>query len=714
MKTRVLLMIALLFLTCSVSAQENKASVALTTAIYEEEVRGNLDKAVELCLDILKKYPDDRPVAAKTLYHLGLINEKMGKQKATEYFTRLVNTYPDQIEIVALAKERLNQLLASVDVPRKPSFRKIQIPSSISWNAATSPDGQELLLVYDEKLWIMPLSGNLGSDIAGKPVQLSTNSVKVIWAGLSWSSDGKTIAFNEDNPKYLKDIPEFEKRNQNIYILSAKGGNPEKVLENYCGPRAVNYRMSLSPDGRTLAYSSIDDHEMHIYSISVEGGVPKKLVDAQAREPVFSPDGKTIAYVEDKEAGTRGGGLWTVPVSGGDPILVAEAKNASSPVWSPAGRKIAYLDYEEQNIINIISVDNEGRPVGKKISIDAPDGTKGVTLLTGWSENNKIGMIISRVKYGLYTMPGDGGQAVMVFNGNAVQPRWSPDGKKIFFQIASDQRVQGWIDRELAVVSAVGGDRGSILSGHENLIGFFPYGMGIRITPNGKQVVFSGKKFDTDTVYINNFPTRQIWSVSVNGGELTKITDPPVPYSDDSPCLSPDGKSVAFIRTKLKETMMNREGESGIYVVKLSGGEPRLLMSESEERFIYSINWSPDGKMISYLKSDNSFAGSGTLSVIDVDTGKSGIVGKVPWFNVNTEMAWSPDSKKIAFNDKEGKVINVMSVADGNLKELETSLVNARIFHLDWSPDGERFVFAGYQNGIPEFWLMENFLPEEK
>ena len=703
-----------MFLTWSLSAQENKASVALTAAIYEEEVTGNLEKAAELCLDILKNYPDDRPVSAKALYHLGLINEKMGKQKATEYFTRLVNTYPDQIEMVALAKERLNQLLASEDVPHQPSFRKIQIPSSISWNAATSPDGQELLLVYDEKLWIMPLSGNLGSDIAGKPVQLSTNSIKVIWAGLSWSSDGKTIAFNEDNPKYLKDIPEYEKRNQNIYILSAKGGNPEKVIENYCGPRAVNYRMSLSPDGRTLAYSSIDDNEMHIYSISVEGGVPKKLVDAQAREPVFSPDGKTVAYVEDKEAGIRGGGLWTVPVSGGDPILVAEAKNASSPVWSPDGSKIAFLDYEEQNKINIISVDNEGKPVGKKISIDAPEGTKEVTLLTGWSGNNKIGMIISRVKYGLYTMPGDGGQAVMVFNGDAAQPRWSPDGKKIFFQIASDQRVQGWIDRELAVVSADGGDRGSILSGHENLIGFFPYGMGIRITPSGKQVVFSGKKFDTDTVYINNFPTRQIWSVSVNGGELSKITDPPVPYSDDSPCLSPDGKSVAFIRTKLKETRMNREGESGIYVVKLSGGEPRLLMSESEERFFYSINWSPDGKMIAYLKSDNSFAGSGTLNVIDVDTGKSRIVGKVSWFNVHTEMAWSPDSKKIAINDKEGKVINVMSVADGNIKELETSLVNARIFHLDWSPDGERFVFAGYQNGIPEFWLLENFLPEEK
>ncbi len=90
MKKYLIFIIAFVFLTGFLSAQDKKASASLTTAIYEEEVTGNLDKAIELYLDILKKYPDDRPVAAKTLYHLGLVNEKMGKQKANEYFTRLV------------------------------------------------------------------------------------------------------------------------------------------------------------------------------------------------------------------------------------------------------------------------------------------------------------------------------------------------------------------------------------------------------------------------------------------------------------------------------------------------------------------------------------------------------------------------------------------------------------------------------------------------
>src|SRR4030042_5411567 len=107
MKTHLFLIFALLLLTGSVSGQDNKASKLLTAAIYEEEVTGNLDKAAELYLDILKKYPNDRPTAAKALYHMGLVNEKMGKQKASEYFTRLVKTYPDQTELVALAKTKL-------------------------------------------------------------------------------------------------------------------------------------------------------------------------------------------------------------------------------------------------------------------------------------------------------------------------------------------------------------------------------------------------------------------------------------------------------------------------------------------------------------------------------------------------------------------------------------------------------------------------------
>ena len=41
----------------------------------------------------------------------------------------------------------------------------------------------------------------------------------------------------------------------------------------------------------------------------------------------------------------------------------------------------------------------------------------------------------------------------------------------------------------------------------------------------------------------------------------------------------------------------------GIYIINSSGGAPKCLTLEPE-KFIYSINWSPDGKWIAYLKWD--------------------------------------------------------------------------------------------------------------
>ena len=709
-----LLSIAALFFITNPSLSQETAGQLFEKALYLEEATGELEQAIDLFQQILEEFPDNREFAAKSLLHLGICYEKQGLKQARGTYQDVINRYPDQHGEVAMAKERLNRLLALQDVPHKPSFRKIRIPSELSQNAATSPDGQQLLLVYDEKLWTMPLSGNLGSDIPGIPIQLNTDGVKVTWAGLSWSGDGKTIAFNEIKDISSQDIPEKKNKNQIIYILSAKGGKPERIVENYCGPRAVSFRMSLSPDGKTLAYSSVNDDEMNIFSIPVEGGMPRKLVESPAREPVFSPNGKMIAYVEDKALGRRGGGLWTVPASGGNPIFIAEAGNASSPVWSPDASKIAFLDDHENNKIIIVPVSEDGKPAGKKTAINAPEGTDAIQLLTGWDKNNKIGIIIYRVKYALFTLPAEGGQAVLVYRGDASQPRWTPDGKHILFRKAAGQKAEGWPNHKLTVIPADGGKERNILTGHQDKIGLMPYGIGNKLSPNGEDIVISAKKTDDDTVYIGHHPTRQIWRTSISGKKLAKITNPSVPYSDDCPCWSPDGRSIAFVRTKLKEDRGDLWGEMGIYMVNTSGGAPQLLTLEPE-KFIYAINWSPDGKWIAYLKGDkHSSDESSTLNIINVDNGISRVVGEVSNFTVHTELAWSPDSKRIAFNDREGKVIKVMSLSDGSIEDIETGLVDVEVFHLDWSTDGKRFVFVGFQGGVPEYWVMEDFLPLEK
>jgi Tol biopolymer transport system component len=100
------------------------------------------------------------------------------------------------------------------------------------------------------------------------------------------------------------------------------------------------------------------------------------------------------------------------------------------------------------------------------------------------------------------------------------------------------------------------------------------------------------------------------------------------------------------------------------------------------------------------------------MNVVNVENGSIRVVGEVPKAHVNIELAWSPDSRRIAFNDDN--VIKIMNIDDGKIEDIKTNLVDVEIWHLDWSPDGEQFVFSGMKGGNAEFWFLENFLPLEK
>ena len=676
--------------------------------LTKEEGEGVLQDAINFYNQIADNPKADKSLQAKALLHIGMCYEKLGMQEAIKAYQRLVANFPAQKNEVAYARERLTKLVTITEevaeIPLTPKFTKIKIPTKLSRQLALSPDGKRLLLVSDEKLWIMPLSGSLGSEVPGKPELLNTDGIKVEWAGLTWSGNGKSIAFHEHNSPSLQDKPDEGKKNKSIYIIPAEGGKPKKIVDNYSIGLANNYIISLSPEGKKLAFSTIEieGEKQHIYTISTDGGTPNLLVDTLAREPVFSPDGKMIAYVEDKKLGAFGGGLWIIPASGGTPTFVAQAVNAGSSVWSPDASKIAFLDYNESKKIFIIPVGKDGKPAGEKITINAPEGITEIWQLTGWSPDNKIGVTINKVEYSLYTLPEQGGQAALVFRGDVSQPRWSPDGKQILFMKRTETKGD-WPYDKLAIMPADGGKETNIMSSYDNKIGIIGFQTGMNVSSDGKQIVISAKNYD-EGVIINNWPACQIWTTSIKGENLVQITKPPEPYTDFSPCWSPDGKSIAFVRSKLlKDPKVY--GETSIYTINPSGGEPKLLTTEPD--VICSIKWSPDGKYIAYLNNNG-------LNIIEAQNGISRIVGKVPRWTVHTELAWSPDSKRIAFNDIGGKVIKVMSIESDSVQDIETGLIDINIFHLDWSPDGKRFVFIGYQGGLPEFWFLENFLPLEK
>src|SRR5260370_38316979 len=63
-------------------------------------------------------------------------------------------------------------------------------------------------------------------------------------------------------------------------------------------------------------------------------------------EPQVSPDGKWVAYTvatPDQEANRNASNIWVVSTTGGAPMQLTQSGHDTSPVWSPDGKTLAFL-----------------------------------------------------------------------------------------------------------------------------------------------------------------------------------------------------------------------------------------------------------------------------------------------------------------------------------------------------------------------------------
>jgi Tol biopolymer transport system component len=666
-------------------------------------------------------------VGAKALLHIGLCYEKLGLREAQQAYQGVISNYPEAAQEVAVARQRLASLTrALAELEQEPRFRKLRIASNPD-NGVLSPDGSKLAFVSDGSVWVVPVQGNVAPDMAGEPVRITEpTEAWNAWNQLAWSGDGEWIAFNAG-----------EQADQ-IYVVPAAGGEPQKVPgDHFRGGHAHNFRLSLAPDGRTLAFVYQDPEDEadcasgSISTYSLEEGAATRLVPACASQPAFSPDGEYVAYiktiaVDDPESGNLHKQLWVMPAAGGTHVLLIDSVRVRSPVWSPDGTKIAVLralqasDFSREVWIVRFAPEEER---GLLARVGLP--TRTVSLLAGWTPENELGVhLVSPQHYAVYTVPVTGGQAVQVSaDGFAWYPRWSPDGRTIVYNTVLHRDGDGWVPTAPSVLDTLARETARRIRSGEDSDYFMglaalpagggrpspirirsdtrvqpgiPPGGGVHVSPDGERVVFTGALIGPGQGGVD------VWTLPVEGGEPTRLAISPT--QDRYPCWSADGESVAFLRGEQKA---KGEFAFNIHVVPAQGGEPVPLTSDADGVEYASIAYSPDGKWLAYFSNK-------TLRVMPVEGGESRVVTEVDVVHRHTELSWSPDSDRIAFTGRGS--IWVVPVAGGEPEEVRTGVLgkDAENLHIAWSPDGKKIVFSASHGGDAELWLISDFLPEER
>ncbi len=114
----ILSLLSLAILTSSAPlARADSPSETLEKAIYSEETKGDLDGAMTLYQQVIEQAKTSKALAAQAQYRLGVCQyKKRNYSAATASFETLVKDYPDEKELVALARDYLarnNDLLAA-------------------------------------------------------------------------------------------------------------------------------------------------------------------------------------------------------------------------------------------------------------------------------------------------------------------------------------------------------------------------------------------------------------------------------------------------------------------------------------------------------------------------------------------------------------------------------------------------------------------------
>jgi Tol biopolymer transport system component len=204
---------------------------------------------------------------------------------------------------------------------------------AVDLDPVLSPDGRRIAFVRLSKadknadVWVMSADGK-------EPKKLTDLPAKTVAAGVSWSPDGKRIAYstmvNAGGP------PD----NAAMMVMDADGKNAKGLGKGLLP--------AFSPDGKKVLFTALGGAPMHEPRLAVmdaDGKNVKELTTTPALMGAWSPDGKKIVYVGATDLREAKPHLYVSNPdgSGAAPVTKdAGEMGELAPHWSADGKRIYF------------------------------------------------------------------------------------------------------------------------------------------------------------------------------------------------------------------------------------------------------------------------------------------------------------------------------------------------------------------------------------
>jgi Tol biopolymer transport system component len=448
----------------------------------------------------------------------------------------------------------------------------------------------------------------------------------------------------------------------------ARAGEPgfasfDKVTDE----AGVETTPTISPDGKTVVYAKTIGVDTALYLLRVGAKTPLRISGeppAQDSQPAFSPDGDRIAFRSERD----GGGIFLMSATGES--ITRLTNEGYSPCWSPAGKEIVISQVT-------FATPTDLSATGKGLTVVTIASGQRRVLATGWRALQPVWSPGGR-RLAFWTVRGSSGQrdietvaadgsdgedgGVSVTDDSPLDwsPAWSPDGRYLYFSSTRGGTMNVWR-------VAIDQDTGRLLGAPEPMTTPSIWSGHLSFSRDGSRVAFASVDYRSTLMRVPFDPEREAVT-----GPAEPVLQGTRPIRDHS--LSPNGQWIAFTQAGAQEDL---------FVARVDGREYRRLTDDSfRDR---GPGWSPDGTRIAFY-SDRSGAyelwtirpDGSDLTRLTTSTGNPGLP------------TWSPDGARIAYGYFTWHIIGTQKAPVDQPRAQPPFSATEHFNPLTWSSDGRR------------------------